>query len=263
MSDLIKYNLLVVGIYWLWFDLHFKAARLIHRWGYDIQWHLIWSRLLMSSYKTYKSEQQKVKQAQNYFNRQELFALYLKSWGSHWFSNENNLPEVCFDMGILGLTRSLSALTKPSGFCPHHSAKTTRLKGLIDLLVSKVDGHFFLSYFSGPLLDLLLLLPPFFSWNSLLPRLWGVLYALVFLCISLSFLCVTLYLVFRINTWTVVDLLGLFQNVENHKCEIRGSIFSLRLKKKGCISISLGTNPKKYFVFMPLLSCLEIIKVEG
>lgn len=130
-------------------------------------------------------------------------------------------------MGILGLTRSLSALTKPSGFCPHHSTKTTRLKGLIDLLVCKVDGHFFLSYFSGPLLDLLLLLPPFFSWNSLLPRLWGVLYALVFLCISLIFLCVTLYLVFRINTWTVVDLLGLFQNVENHKCEIRGSIFSL------------------------------------
>ena len=61
-----------------------------------------------------------------------------------------------------------------------------------------------------------------------------------------------------------MDLSGLFQNVENHKCEIRGSnlLFVIK-KKKGYISVSLGTNPKKYFVFMPLLPCLEIIKVEG
>lgn len=52
-------------------------------------------------------------------------------------------------MGILGLTQSLSALTKPSGFCPHHSTKTTRLKGLIDLLVSKVDGHFLVLIFQA------------------------------------------------------------------------------------------------------------------
>lgn len=99
-------------------------------------------------------------------------------------------------MGILGLTQSLSAFTKPSGFCPHHSTKTTRLEGLIDLLVSKANGRsLFLIFQALYWASCSYSLPPFLK--LLLPWLRRVLYASVFLCASLICLCVTLYLVLR------------------------------------------------------------------